>query len=99
MDSPLCCWRCDAIVPMPSEAECVRMEPAPVRLSLGNALKAPHRDDALGSFHRITSLEAVVPSAIRHHHLALHGPPCGACGEPLRTPRASLCAACGVART
>lgn len=99
MASPLSCWRCDAIVSMPTEAECVRMEPARVRLDPGDALKAPHWDDALGLFHRFTGLEAVDPSAIRHHRLALHGPPCGACGKPFRTPRASLCAACGVART
>lgn len=112
MASPLYCWRCDAIVPMLTEAEWVRMEPALVRalqaiqarresegLSLEDALKAPHWDDALRLFHRITGLDAVDPNAIWHHRLALYGPPCRACGKPLRTPRASLCAACGAART
>jgi hypothetical protein len=29
------------------------------------------------------------------HRLADYGPLCTACGRPLRTPEASLCAACG----
>jgi hypothetical protein len=35
------------------------------------------------------------PNAIMHHKLSDLGPDCPACGKPLRTPRASFCAACG----
>lgn len=33
-----------------------------------------------------------------HHQSALYGPPCAACGRPLRTPQARQCASCGVKR-
>jgi rRNA maturation endonuclease Nob1 len=36
-------------------------------------------------------------NAIWHHRLSDYGPPCRACGRLLRTKRARVCAACGVA--
>ena len=31
---------------------------------------------------------------VRHHRVAMYGPPCKKCGKPLRTFKARLCAAC-----
>lgn len=43
--------------------------------------------------HRETDFET-----IRHHRLADFGPACAQCGELLRTPAATFCAACGAPR-
>jgi hypothetical protein len=43
----------------------------------------------------MTGLRETNINAIWHHRIAEYGPPCGACGKPLRTPKARLCAACG----
>jgi hypothetical protein len=42
-----------------------------------------------------TGVAETNPNAVWHHVASLYGPPCPACGKPLRTPRARLCAACG----
>src|SRR3954470_14259151 len=34
---------------------------------------------------------------VSHHHASRFGPPCHTCGKPLRSPRATHCAACGAA--
>ena len=49
---------------------------------------------------RGAGLEAPIVSAdhVLKHRLAAYGPPCTACGLPLRTPDAKLCAACGTKR-
>ena len=54
-----------------------------------------HYADALTVHERLTSERAGDPAALWHHRRALYGPPCGACGRPLRTPTAALCVACG----
>src|ERR1700740_2294715 len=50
---------------------------------------------ALEIYRRITGFEETNPRALFHHILSLYGPACRNCGKPLRTPRASWCAACG----
>lgn len=50
---------------------------------------------ALAEYLRITGFAETNHLAIHHHRLARHGPPCGSCGKPLRTPRARYCVACG----
>lgn len=65
---------------------------------LGAAL--PTRLQAiLAAYHRLTGFAETNANAVMHHRLAQYGPPCAACGKPLRTNRASFCAACGLPRT
>ncbi len=49
-------------------------------------------------YTRLTGFDEPNHLAILHHRLSLYGPPCAACGRPLRTPAAKLCAACGSPR-
>lgn len=49
----------------------------------------------LDAYHELTGYRETNPNAIWHHRVAIYGDPCQACGKPLRTPRASWCAACG----
>lgn len=49
----------------------------------------------LREYERITGFHETNPIAVHHHRLSLYGPPCSKCAKPLRTPRASFCAACG----
>ena len=50
------------------------------------------------AYERLTGFAEANANAVMHHRLADYGPPCAACGKPLRTPRASFCAACGLPR-
>ena len=53
---------------------------------------------ALEVYERITGYKETVHEVLRHHRVSLYGPPCEACGKPLRTPRAKRCVACGMER-
>lgn len=50
---------------------------------------------ALDEYERLTGYRERDPQTLWHHRRSLHGPPCAPCGQPLRTPRATSCAACG----
>jgi hypothetical protein len=52
----------------------------------------------LDAYERLTGFRETNPTAVWHHRVALYGPPCAACGRPLRTPQACWCAACGAPR-
>lgn len=91
MAEELYCWRCGIEMPMLDENEWARMQP-----HLHAALNDPVAlDAALDLYEEMTGLRETNISAIFHHRIADHGPPCTTCGKPLRTPRASFCAACG----
>jgi DNA-directed RNA polymerase subunit RPC12/RpoP len=51
----------------------------------------PMRD----AYERMTGFVETNQKAILHHRISLYGEACENCGKPLRTPRASFCAACG----
>jgi hypothetical protein len=47
------------------------------------------------AYLKMTGMDESNTNTILHHRLSLYGPACEYCGKPLRTPRASFCAACG----
>jgi hypothetical protein len=49
----------------------------------------------LEEYRRITGFNETNINAFYHHRVSLYGPPCLACGKPLRTSKARFCAACG----
>ena len=67
-------------------------------IGLAEALAHHYGSEALRLYHDMTALRETNPDALWHHRLSLYGPPCKACGKPLRTPQAKLCAACGSER-
>ncbi|WP_223644759.1 hypothetical protein [Corallococcus sp. EGB] len=50
------------------------------------------------AYERLTGYAGCHPNVVIHHRIAQYGPPCRACGKPLRTPEARYCAACGTVR-
>lgn len=75
------------------------------RVRLGRPPLTPLPQDAGGIERRLhhitagyelfTGMAESNPNAVWHHVASLYGPPCAECGKPLRTPKASFCAACG----
>ncbi|HEX7804440.1 MAG TPA: hypothetical protein VF471_16980 [Pseudoxanthomonas sp.] len=53
---------------------------------------------ALVKYRELTGFNETNVNALWHHQINLYGPPCTSCGKPLRTPKASFCAACGSVR-
>lgn len=92
MARELYCWRCRIEMPMLDEDEWARIGPL-----LSGAFDPVTRHSALDLYKKITGLRETNINAIWHHRIANYGPPCDQCGKPLRTPKASLCAACGAA--
>ncbi|QDU97330.1 hypothetical protein Pla8534_51760 [Lignipirellula cremea] len=80
------------------------LERASARLGIDPPLPLPPESPAMAElwwpmivgYHMFTGVLEDSPNSISHHLVSEHGPPCSACGKPLRTPRAKMCAACGV---
>ncbi len=105
------CWRCKMDVPMLDEAEfaivsnlysqgiratkefrerhSIPLSGAPIE-----ELFRPVRE----AYVQMTGMVESNENAIMHHRISIYGSPCGRCGKPFRTPRASFCAACGLER-
>jgi hypothetical protein len=67
-------------------------------VGLTDAKDAVYGQAALAKYFEITGYNETNANALWHHRLSRFGPPCKACGKPLRTPRAKLCAECGTPR-
>ena len=70
------------------------------RRNLGLSLKDCSLDEHFlpvrEAYERMTGAKDIQHhNAIMHHRISIYGSPCKSCGKPLRTPRASFCAACG----
>jgi len=105
------CWRCNMEVPMLDEAEfavveklysegitnrkefCLKHNVSFSKCPI-NEFFAPVQD----AYERMTGMKESNHNAIMHHRISLYGVFCEHCGKPLRTPRASFCAACGQTR-
>ena len=63
----------------------------------GEKLQAQY-SEALDLYECLTGHRETNPLALHHHRVSIYGPPCETCGKPLRTPKAKLCAECGIRR-
>ena len=68
------------------------------RLSLADARQYGWGLSALERYYELNGYQETVSDNLFHHCLCLLGPPCLACGKPLRTPQAKFCAECGTAK-
>ena len=66
--------------------------------SLTEAVRQDFGQEALQRYYELTGTTESNPDVLWHHRAWLFGPPCMACGKPLRTPRAAFCAECGALR-
>jgi hypothetical protein len=108
MAKTLYCWRCRTDAAMLDEHEWESVRALLVKrleqimelrqahgMSLEEATRASDDTPALVLYGRLTGFQANSVDALWHHRLSLFGPPCPACGRPLRTPRATRCVECG----
>lgn len=110
----LWCWRCQEAVLMLDENEFAEMEVlyglclAKLKEHLMNAglsISQVGQEQEADFFRPVREWyldrtgEITTHNDIRHHRLFLYGPPCSACGKPLRTSKAAYCATCGQSRS
>jgi hypothetical protein len=89
----LWCWRCKMEVPMLDDDEFRQVLNA--RVLVPGATSEERFALFLREYERITGFHETNPNAVYHHVVSLYGQTCSNCGNPLRTPRAKFCAACG----
>ena len=66
--------------------------------SLAEAQRKGFGQEALALYMQVTGFRETNAYALFHHRLSMYGPPCHACGKPLRTPQARYCAMCSAER-
>ena len=110
MAKTMYCWRCQMNIPMLDDEEWSRVgallgQPVQAikdfRERHGVPLPEAHKLVSLEALHlyrEITGFVETNPNALWHHRISIYGPPCSACGKPLRTPRAKRCFECGQPR-
>lgn len=47
-------------------------------------------------YEKTTGFKVFHYNVVMYHRISIYGQPCKNCGKPLKTPRAKMCAACGV---
>jgi len=57
--------------------------------------RAERNAELINYYFKLTGEMYSEPNAIMHHRIALYGSPCEKCGKPYRTPKATICVACG----
>ncbi len=95
-------------VPMLDEREWEQMHPRLINaleemkryrvehsVSVSEARRSGFGRSALQLYFELTGVQETNVNAVWHHRASNFGPPCTACGKPLRTPRAKVCAECG----
>jgi hypothetical protein len=111
MPKLLYCWRCKMDIPMLDDREW--QEIGAPEANLMQAMKdyqARHgvtlsvaKEEApkeiLARYKKLTGFEETNVYALYHHRVGLYGPPCHACGKPLRTTVAQRCVECGAVRS
>ena len=108
----LWCWRCKAEMPMLDEGEFAQIavlysEAFKATKEFRQRWNIPMEHASLEQrfapvrlrYEQLTGMRECPENAIMHHRLALYGPPCWACGKPLRTPAAKLCGSCMAPRS
>jgi hypothetical protein len=102
----LYCWRCKEEVPAFSEDEWKQIQPLWSRaIDQANVQSAFALADAVAEhpafqpvaekYKQLTGEPMGTRCLTHFHRLKDFGPPCQACGKPLRTAKARFCAACG----
>jgi rRNA maturation endonuclease Nob1 len=75
----------------------IKQFPADHGATLADAV-ANVASDAVAEYEALTGETMAHPDDLYAAQNSRYGPDCHACGKPLRTPRAKLCAACGADR-
>jgi hypothetical protein len=102
------CWRCKMALPMLDEEEfsivsnlysqgtkATKEFRERHNIPLSEASIEDRFRPVREAYQRLTGWREQPENAVMHHRISIYGPPCTGCGKPLRTPRASFCAACG----
>ncbi|RYG60746.1 hypothetical protein EON80_24465 [bacterium] len=90
------CWRCQMEIPMLDEAEyAVVYQLYRQGFHSQSGRLAERFRPLVEKYNELTGFGETNHLATLHHRIAKYGSPCTQCGKPLRSPKASFCAACG----
>ena len=107
----LYCWRCKMDVPMLDDQEWQQigapegnliqaMKDYQSRYGVTLAVaKGEAPKEILARYKNLTGFDETNVNALYHHRIEIYGPPCQACGKPLRTLVARRCVECGAVRS